>query len=184
MFIDPVAAKFFLDHLSSKLTDNNQNNSKLTDNNQNNCEPKRTALDSQANNSSKITKRHIFTRAVEGGTSTKSDIPGSALGPDWYCGYNLFGSQAGKKLDIEYECEVSDVKVVEKCFKKGTEVDSTGGDSGGINNNNTSPNHGCRLKVTLSNDKVILTDLVLSATGVQPNTELFQGQYLKHFTPN
>lgn len=95
-----------------------------------------------------VSKRQIYSRTI---TDDKSAVLGSALGPDWYNGFCLDGASTNKTLDIEYECEVDGV---EDCTE-GSEFNLT---------------------VTLNNGKVLQSDVLISATGVVPNSDLVKGK--------
>ena len=102
---------------------------------------------SNIDSSSNISKRHLYSTTV--GSSINSDLQGSALGPDWYSGRLFDGACQNKLLEIEYDSEISNVEnLVESDHK---------------------------IQITLSNGKVIKSDILVSATGVIPNSDIFQG---------
>lgn len=94
-----------------------------------------------------VSKRHVYTVPTTGSRPGGS-VQGSALGPDWYTGYTLKGANSDKALDIEYSCEVKSVKPSSKS--------------------------GCNLEITLTNNKIIHSDVLVSATGVIPNSGIFK----------
>ena len=94
--------------------------------------------------SSSVSKRQIFSTKV---TDNKSCVMGTALGPDWYSGYSLDGALSSKQLEIEYGCEIVSIDT----------------DSNDFN-----------LNIKLTNGKTLQSDVLVSATGVIPNSELFK----------
>lgn len=94
----------------------------------------------------KTVKRMKYQSSDEGFLS--STASGSALGPDWSETYALKG-QSDRSVQIEYDCTVVSV-----C-------------------NHTAGKEKWPLYITLSNGKIIGCDILISATGVVPNTERF-----------
>ncbi|KAK3933394.1 Pyridine nucleotide-disulfide oxidoreductase domain-containing protein 1 [Frankliniella fusca] len=92
-----------------------------------------------------VVKRMRFTeaRAAEAGGGAGR---GAALGPDWHERWELRGGQGGRQLTIEYGCEVQQLLVGDDLWPA---------------------------RAQLTNGKVIGADLVVSATGVTPNVEVF-----------
>lgn len=92
------------------------------------------------------------------------DGEGSALGPDWSFNTILKGSLKDKQLDIEYEAQVSEVLSKNAFLSKY----ANNGDYCSQVSDTDFP-----AVVRLSNGKVLTCDLVVSATGVIPNTQVF-----------
>ncbi|XP_051911325.1 pyridine nucleotide-disulfide oxidoreductase domain-containing protein 1 isoform X3 [Hippocampus zosterae] len=87
--------------------------------------------------------------------------PGSALGPDWHRGLILKGAEwASRRVSVEYQCEVKTIFTSEEMLN--SQSQTCGPDTG------TWP-----VYVVLTNGKTFGCDLVVSATGVIPNTEPF-----------
>ena len=117
-FVDCGAGQFFLDDLTK----------------------------SQDEKSSAVTKRTKYTAMEFEELSTTKNVIGGALGPDWHSSMNTkSGLSQGKKVSIETECEIQDIK---------------------IQNN--------EVLVTLSNGKTFSTDFIVSATGVIPNGKIIK----------
>lgn len=90
---------------------------------------------------------------VDGGDEIKN---GPALGPDWHRKFDLKEFKFGKgSVIVEYECEVEEIK------------------------NSTDKSDFWPIFVKLSNGKKVGCDLVVSATGVVPNSELEGLEQLK-----
>ena len=114
-FVDPGAGQFFIDQLFNRQVDEE-----------------------------KVTKRSKFTAQELLSGSSSNQVFGGALGPDWHSGMRVEGSlKAGKKVTVESETEVTDIK----------ELD----------------NEEFKVAVSLANGKEIKCDFVVSATGVIPN---------------
>lgn len=92
-----------------------------------------------------VSKRHIYRVTA---CEPNADCHGSALGPDWYNNVSLSGPNESKHLEIEYGSEVSSLEKIQD----------------GLHN----------LKVTLTSGKVLFTDVMVSATGVIPNSDIFK----------
>ena len=117
-FVDCGAGQFFLDDLTK----------------------------SQDEKSSAVTKRTKYTAMEFEELSTTKNVIGGALGPDWHSSMNTkSGLSQGKKVSIETECEIQDIKV----------------------QNN-------EVLVTLSNGKTFSTDFIVSATGVIPGGKMIK----------
>ncbi|XP_069012753.1 pyridine nucleotide-disulfide oxidoreductase domain-containing protein 1 isoform X1 [Embiotoca jacksoni] len=88
--------------------------------------------------------------------------PGSALGPDWHEGIALRGAeQVSRRVSVEYQCEVEKIFTSEELFYSPQQTlrpESAGS---------------WPVYIQLSNGKTFGCDLVVSATGVVPNTEPF-----------
>ena len=83
-FVDCGAGQFFLDDLTK----------------------------SQDEKSSAVTKRTKYTAMEFEELSTTKNVIGGALGPDWHSSMNTkSGLSQGKKVNIETECEIQDIKV-------------------------------------------------------------------------
>uniref|UniRef100_A0A3B3ZKP6 Pyridine nucleotide-disulfide oxidoreductase domain-containing protein 1 n=1 Tax=Periophthalmus magnuspinnatus TaxID=409849 RepID=A0A3B3ZKP6_9GOBI len=91
---------------------------------------------------------------------TAGGTHGSALGPDWHEGIVLQGAEQGHRVVVEYQCEV------EKIF---TSTD--------VLVSEIAPNletvGSWPVYIKLNNDKTYGCDLIVSATGVVPNTDPF-----------
>ncbi|XP_043964794.1 pyridine nucleotide-disulfide oxidoreductase domain-containing protein 1 isoform X1 [Gambusia affinis] len=87
---------------------------------------------------------------------------GSALGPDWHRGIELRGAeQVSRRVSVEYQCEVEHIFTSEESLvssKQSPKPDTAGS---------------WPVYVQLTNGKTFGCDLVVSATGVVPNTEPF-----------
>ncbi|KAM7378043.1 hypothetical protein PAMA_013103 [Pampus argenteus] len=88
--------------------------------------------------------------------------PGSALGPDWHEGIVLQGAeQVSRRVSVEYQCEVEKIFTAEELFNSPQQTlrpETVG----------TWP-----VYIQLTNGKTFGCDIVVSATGVLPNTEPF-----------
>lgn len=71
---------------------------------------------------------------------------GPSLGPDWHTQVNLQGAGTNRQVSIEYACEVE--RIID------SEDDS------------------CRVRVSLTNGKTLSADIVVSAIGVVPNSNI------------
>lgn len=102
---------------------------------------------------SSVVKRMQFT--LEGSSNLKDAPRGAALGPDWHSNFNIHGSYTSRtKVTVEYETEVKDIT---------HRTDSTDvcGESWPV-------------YVQLTNGKTYGCDFIVSATGVVPNSSLFE----------
>lgn len=80
---------------------------------------------------------------------------GAALGPDWHRNFNISTERSNQsKVTVEYGCEVKNLIC-------------------GENHENETDTDSWPVYVELTNDKVIGCDLVVSATGVIPNSDIF-----------
>ncbi|KAL5256615.1 hypothetical protein ACHWQZ_G011758 [Mnemiopsis leidyi] len=95
-----------------------------------------------------VSKRQIYSTVIK---QKNGPVLGSALGPDWYNGFSLDGTSSNKKLEIEYGCQIENV--------------STCSDDSDYN-----------LKIELTNGQALHSDVLVSATGVIPNSDLFKDQ--------
>ena len=95
-----------------------------------------------------VSKRQIYSTVIK---QKNASILGSALGPDWYNGISLDGTSSTKQLEIEYGCQIGNV--------------TTCSDESDYN-----------LKVELTNGRTLYSDVLVSATGVIPNSDLFKDQ--------
>ncbi|XP_032453582.1 pyridine nucleotide-disulfide oxidoreductase domain-containing protein 1 isoform X1 [Nasonia vitripennis] len=96
-------------------------------------------------------------------TSGKSEKGGPALGPDWHNNFKLKDSRAlPTSIQVEYECEVHKI----------------------INQSEISHNETEKwpIYVELTNGKIIGCDIVVSATGVIPNSNMVGLESLKKAT--
>ncbi|KAL6267375.1 hypothetical protein P5V15_000450 [Pogonomyrmex californicus] len=124
-FVDPGAAEFFLDKISSK--------SDISEN----------------SNKDRPTKRMRY--VVSDSTSIKN---GAALGPDWHNNFDISGSLfTSTNVQVEYECEISKLLT----FDEQKEFDSA---------------KEWPIYAQLTNGKIIGCDLIISATGVIPNSDI------------
>ncbi|KAL5280616.1 PYROXD1 family protein [Megaselia abdita] len=78
----------------------------------------------------------------KGESMTSGSLKGAALGPDWHRKIDISGGKSKHSLEIHYKTEVSNIKSTE--------------------------NEEYPLEITLSNNKVIPCDFLVSATGVDP----------------
>ncbi|XP_047430596.1 pyridine nucleotide-disulfide oxidoreductase domain-containing protein 1 isoform X2 [Mugil cephalus] len=86
---------------------------------------------------------------------------GSALGPDWHEGIVLRGAeQVSRRVSVEYQCEVERIRTSEELLSSPQQTLSRESGSWPV-------------YVQLTNGKTFGCDLVVSATGVVPNTEPF-----------
>jgi small subunit ribosomal protein S18b len=97
--------------------------------------------------------------------TTETEGEGSALGPDWSFNTLLKGSLKDKQLDIEYETQISEVLSKSSFLAKYANISA---DYSRVSESDFPA------VVLLSNGKVLTCDLVVSATGVIPNTQVFQ----------
>ncbi|RZF37930.1 hypothetical protein LSTR_LSTR005430 [Laodelphax striatellus] len=96
-------------------------------------------------------KRKVYTVS---GAETVSG--GAALGPDWHTNYNLHGKSSFKsKVNVEYNCEVSAVLNPEEVDESCKIVDEK-----------------WPVYVKLTNGRTYGCDLIVSATGVVPNSDI------------
>ncbi|KAJ8680906.1 hypothetical protein QAD02_016693 [Eretmocerus hayati] len=82
-------------------------------------------------------------------TSGGSEKGGPALGPDWHDNFKLKNDRVLSTVEVEYQCEIS--KIIEKVRESSEEW---------------------AVYAELSNGKVVGCDLIVSATGVIPNSDL------------
>ena len=85
-------------------------------------------------------------------TSGKTDKGGPALGPDWHDNFKLKNSNALSSVEIEYQCEVLQIMDPLEIINKEKEE--------------------WPIYIKLTNGKIIGCDLIISATGVVPNSNL------------
>ena len=111
------------------------------------CLAEKTNGNSSSVSQSTISKRHVYSTTV--GQSSNLDFQGSALGPDWYNHRTFQGTCQNKLLEIEYGCGISSVKSLDNCEYK--------------------------LQITLTSGKIFKSDVLVSATGVIPNSDIFRG---------
>lgn len=124
-FVDPGAAEFFLDKISSKSNISKNLNKDLP------------------------TKRMRY--VVSDSTPVKN---GAALGPDWHNNFDMDGTHfTPTNVQVEYECEIS--KLFTSDERK--QFDST---------------EEWPIYAQLTNGKIIGCDLIISATGVIPNSDI------------
>ncbi|XP_075211413.1 pyridine nucleotide-disulfide oxidoreductase domain 1 [Lycorma delicatula] len=98
-------------------------------------------------------KRKVYTVSKDGDIKGR----GAALGPDWHADFNLQGSllSKGKDVKVEYQCEVKKILKFHDCKPE---------------LQNSEP--GWPVYVELTNGKIYGCDIIVSATGVIPNTTL------------
>lgn len=124
-FVDPGAAEFFLDRISSKSNISENLNKDLP------------------------TKRMRY--VVSDSVPIKN---GAALGPDWHNSFDMSGTRfTPTNVQVEYECEIS--KLLTPDEQK--QFDST---------------EEWPIYAQLTNGKIIGCDLIISATGVIPNSDI------------
>jgi len=125
-FVDPGAAEFFLDKISSKSDVSGNLNKNLP------------------------TKRMRY--VVSDTTPVKN---GAALGPDWHNSFDMSGTQhfTPTNVQVEYECEISKLLASDER----EQIDST---------------EKWPIYAKLTNGKIIGCDLIISATGVIPNSDI------------
>ncbi|RVE56308.1 hypothetical protein OJAV_G00219910 [Oryzias javanicus] len=88
--------------------------------------------------------------------------PGSALGPDWHRGMVLRGAeQVSRRVSVEYQCEVEKISTPEELLR--SEEQTLKPESAGS----------WPVYVQLTNGKTFGCDIIVSATGVVPNTDPF-----------
>ncbi|CAL9682955.1 unnamed protein product [Knipowitschia caucasica] len=105
---------------------------------------------------------HTFTAERNHRQTSTPTEHGSALGPDWHEGINLQGTeqtQGHHKVMVEYECEVQKI--------------STSTDLLSSSDLNPETVGSWPVYIKLSNGKIYGCDFIVSATGVEPNTEPF-----------
>lgn len=146
-FVDPGAAEFFL---QCKLS---QAAGQPLSKDDPNVTLAQSSIDDKRTPPSKRRKYTITSigpsTSAAGNASHTQDINfGSALGPDWHQGVKLKGGSLLKNVQILYETECTEVK--------------TG-----------SPEEDWPVFAHLTNGMIIGCDLVISATGVVPNVDLF-----------
>lgn len=106
--------------------------------------------DSLSDSATNTMKRMRYT-VSEKSTSEKC---GPALGPDWHNSFNIKGTfTESEKVHIEYECEVEAI-LDESMMEEHNLTDEW------------------PVYVQLTNGKIIGCDLIISATGVTPNTDI------------
>lgn len=105
----------------------------------------KSVLEEEKNDSSNTTiiKRITYKTSV---LSTGSSCSNPALGPDWHKNFYLRGSKKNANVVVEYETEVSEVVAGDEQWP---------------------------ICVKLTNNKCYYVDLIISATGVIPNSEVF-----------
>lgn len=96
----------------------------------------------------KPTKRMRY--VISDCTSTES---GAALGPDWHNSLDMSGTLFASNVDVEYECEI--VKLLSSNEQKQFD-----------------PTEQWPVYAQLTNGKIIGCDLIVSATGVTPNSHI------------
>jgi len=102
--------------------------------------------------SQRICKRMRFTEAEK----AKANAAGAALGPDWHANLNLRGLLAASKtVSVKYGCEVKEILNADEGKARSGDTD-------------TWP-----VYLLLTNGDTVGCDLVVSATGVIPNSALF-----------
>lgn len=140
-FVDPGAAQFFQDSLNKTVADK------------------------------ELPTRQVFKRLKYTTTTTTSDddtcksfMPGAALGPDWHDNINLTGSLTGcnkTKLTVEYDAELKSIE------ETTTATVVAAGSSSMVNDDEKKS---WPVYATLTNGKTYGCDLIISATGVKPNS--------------
>ena len=86
---------------------------------------------------------------------------GNALGPDWHQSLNLRGeSRKNSNIQVQYDCEVKDLHYKRKNCMQKVDRKQNGSD--------------WPLFVELTTSKFIGCDFIVSATGVVPNTDIFE----------
>ncbi|XP_024150419.1 pyridine nucleotide-disulfide oxidoreductase domain-containing protein 1 [Oryzias melastigma] len=118
-------------------------------------------------------KRPCYTTEEPGGVQTftadrnvhkhgGSANPGSALGPDWHRGIVLRGAeQVSRRVSVEYQCEVVKIYTPEELLHSAEQTlkpESAGS---------------WPVYIQLTNGKTFGCDIIVSATGVVPNTDPF-----------
>ncbi|KAM9705305.1 pyridine nucleotide-disulfide oxidoreductase domain-containing protein 1 isoform 1-T2 [Menidia menidia] len=146
-FFDPGAAQFFIPSLEAQKPESATP-----------CKRPRYTTEDQP---------QTFT--AESSSRVRGDAPtgpGSALGPDWHGGLELRGAQqVSRRVSVEYQCEVQRILTPGELPPH----HSGGGDSHqGVCGGGDWP-----VGVLLTNGRTVGCDLVVSATGVEPNTEPF-----------
>ena len=119
-----------------------------------------------------------FSVAKDSGYSGKDNACGSALGPDWSSGLNLFGCKKQQKrmVHIEYNTKLKqiirgdDLQSLKKIETVTTSDQRTGHSSV------TSSAKQWPVYIVLDNGKVYGCDFVVSATGVTPNVGPFKSE--------
>ncbi|KAG8190665.1 hypothetical protein JTE90_001274 [Oedothorax gibbosus] len=97
------------------------------------------------------------------GTSQQKSTIGSALGPDWSVNVNMKGKiQKERSIIVEYECEVKDIYSKAESNNKRLEKSCS-----------EKVEESWPVYVELTNGSVHGCDFVISATGVIPNTSIF-----------
>lgn len=131
-FVDPGAAEFFLNKISSKSDESQELN------------------------------KDIPTKRMRYVISDNEPVEnGAALGPDWHNSFNMSGTLfTHRNVDVEYECEISKLFTIEEQ----KQLDSA---------------EEWPIFVQLTNGKIIGCDLVISATGVIPNSNICGLEHLK-----
>ena len=85
---------------------------------------------------------------------------GPALGPDWHKNLLLNGMAESRNIDIQYSTTIKDIHEI----PESTDTE----------------NYFPKLKITLANDKEVICDFLVCATGVTPSvTRIFQKQNVK-----
>jgi len=163
-FFDAAAAKFLLDsrkhdNCHDKLSHGHSNKSTVCTDKP--CDTKNTE---HSRRKGVLSTKYLCDNKANKDTSQETWMgEGSALGPDWAFMSNLRGASHGtaNTLEIEFETTISQVLSRDAFL---TEHD----DMKEALSHDDMP-----AVVLLSNGKVLTCDLVLSATGVIPNTQLF-----------
>ncbi|CAG5865243.1 unnamed protein product [Menidia menidia] len=160
-FFDPGAAQFFIPSLEAQKPE------AATP-----CKRPRYTTEDQP---------HTFT--AESSSRVRGDAPtgpGSALGPDWHGGLELRGAQqVSRRVSVEYQCEVQRVLTPgELLHYQGPPQQGPPPRGGGGDSPRAPPPHhygggDWPVGVLLTNGRTVGCDLVVSATGVEPNTEPF-----------
>ena len=99
--------------------------------------------------------KRIKYKVVDGVAKTVGKSSGAALGPDWHNNFSMKGASSldSSGISVEYECEVSEIL-------ESSEIDDK------------SCTENWPIFAKLTNGKVIGADLLISATGVLPNSNL------------
>ncbi|XP_070532147.1 pyridine nucleotide-disulfide oxidoreductase domain-containing protein 1-like [Ptychodera flava] len=132
-----------------------------------------TSLESDKPKQKVPVKRTKYTADSESkaDSSVVKSMPGGALGPDWSIGLDMKGvTQTCKPhhVHVEYKCEIHKILTPEE-FKDSGKAEEKIEDSHQVKDS-------WPVYVLLTNGKIFGCDFVVSATGVTPNTEPFQGK--------
>lgn len=170
-FVDPGAAEFFVQSKLAQPSDERESSGKTpvptSPTDSTSLEPSTSIPNYHPSENENIqaaikrtppSKRRKYTLSTMPASSSNDNKPledsdnfGSALGPDWHQGLQLQGTNLRKNVQILYETECTEVRKAKPDEEKDWPVFAQ-----------------------LNNGMEIGCDLIISATGVVPNCELFK----------